>query len=40
MDTFVDFYEEIYATKTNFDWIDGLTGGGKYCIIRYKSNQN
>ena len=40
IDTFVDFYEEIYATKTKFDWIDGLTGGGNIASLDINLEKN
>ena len=32
-DTFLDFYEKIYASNSKFDWIDGLSGGGNIASL-------
>jgi serralysin len=39
-DTFVDFYEKIYASNNNSDWIDGLSGGGNIASLNVDLKNN
>ena len=39
-DTFVDFYDKIYASDNKFDWIDGLSGGGNIASLNVDLRNN
>ncbi len=39
-DTLIDFYEKIYASDNNSDWIDGLSGGGDIASLIVNLEEN